>query len=748
MSNNQIVHTVCMQTKDAIQRKEGEFTMNLASDCSKLSAVKIALGSLEFPIVQWTIEEEWAYVYYSEGFRPDSNTSHMYLTEIVDDTTYEYEFRLPLHLNKITKLDKKNSSLRITCQEKHGLWTENGSSLISCLKWSDVQIICGPMGRVSLSALYNAQKLTYVSPTEFDIPMPEECRFDVPLKSCCGYVHVPTYPSIGILCEVLTYVIEHTDTKASYSVEYDATLNRAYIVVRKYPDVCGRLSARIIRTELSAYMGYCSQVHEKQFICTTNAANSSTVCLNHKLFFSASSETVLPFKMPSDVCSSPWSRVRIEPGWYAPSHRPFCTGQPLRFAQELESAFNRFYFPLPERVPQNHCTGHFLVFTDPGGTIHMCPVITGKYNINALCTHLAQYMTQMSSIPGIVFDVTYENERISFTCEINEDGIVVPAEFSLNFNHPAQFDPSRIGFSPIPMCGVSSYTSESKVVVNETAPKNIYRMTEISHQKRLRFYNTCIPSLTCILEEYNPSTSIAIVHTYVSQIPFSHGFEEGDVVQISRCSDAELLALNDSGEWEAQKFKPCKIAPLWGRSGIVINSQSAPPHVLFVRVTHVPELCNEMNTIVQIQACAEPTNFCFGTLSQSLPAHMVGFPKGAVQWGFDGTTLSSRNLFVPPFDAPYIHSLDHPDYILMFLSETNGSKHSRTLQHANGNNVTTPFAKLVLYPMMREERMLPRDVTVNSQGTTQFTLRFANPDGTPYHFHGAEFSFSFNFVIA
>ena len=88
--------------------------------------------------------------------------------------------------------------------------------------------------------------------------------------------------------------------------------------------------------------------------------------------------------------------------------------------------------------------------------------------------------------------------------------------------------------------------------------------------------------------------------------------------------------------------------------------------------------------------------------------------------------------------------MDHPDYILIHFSE---GKLTTGLQHTYGSKSTSPFAKLVLYPMFREERMLPRETTLLSgESLSTFTIRFTNPDGTPYHFHGANFSFSLNFI--
>ena len=138
---------------------------------------------------------------------------------------------------------------------------------------------------------------------------------------------------------------------------------------------------------------------------------------------------------------------------------------------------------------------------------------------------------------------------------------------------------------------------------------------------------------------------------------------------------------------------------------------------------------------------AEPWNLCFGQ-PRSLPAHLVGFPARAVLWGVDGSVSDGRGRLLPPFEAPHAHNLDHPDYVYLTLSEAAGA----SLEHAYGGETKHVFCKLSLYPLFREERMLPRDSALMHARVGRFTLRFWNPDGTPYHFHGAEFSFSLNFV--
>ena len=81
----------------------------------------------------------------------------------------------------------------------------------------------------------------------------------------------------------------------------------------------------------------------------------------------------------------------------------------------------------------------------------------------------------------------------------------------------------------------------------------------------------------------------------------------------------------------------------------------------------------------------------------------------------------------------------------MTFSESSGA----TLEHSYNNENKQVFCKLSLYPLFREERMLPRDTTLMRNQLTTFTISFWNPDmKTPYKFHGCDFSFSLNFLSA
>lgn len=743
------MHTVCMDTRDAVRRGEGEFSMRLAGDNPRFQAVKVALGSLEFPMVQYTIEEDWNRVYFSEGFRITNESRHLRIHEHVDEATYnDIEVLLPLHLNEIVQIRRHHNGSVVKCSEAHGLWTSKGRCVIAAVDWSDVEILCSSLGRVSLTACYNSNRLAYVSDCEFLIVGSSDG-----LEAGGGVLHVPTYPSPTTLCSTIGYILTYSDALASYDCVYDPVENKASIQATMFPAEAATLMIRVYGSDLATLLGYPSAMHEKRFV-QRRAPSSLQEAVAFDFFVEAGD--VPPLCVPSERFEG-WHYVELEPGWYAPSQRPMCTGQPLRLNQEIEKAMNRLNFPVPDRVPQGMPTSHFLMFTDPSGNIHNLCVYPGRYTAEAFADMLETEMNRLSSPVSTVFTVDYDDEkRFVFQCEVREKGVVKAANFGLLLDHPAQFDPARIGFPAVSLNGRDSYTSPYRVPMPSGASHilrpstNTYTASEIGHQKRIRLQPTPPMQFIGVILNYEVETDVLTLRTYASQLPMAHGLQPGDVVGLSNADETELFAYAEN-KWVSQKVVACPIAPSSGRSGVVVRNARAsntPPSSEFIevsiRVRPTRSLTNHIGKVVSLQVGIEPFNLCFG-LPKSVPAVNLGFPAGATQWGIDGA-ITSGKYQIPPFDAPFVHSLDHPDYVLLSFNE---GKLSTGLQHRHGNHTSTPFAKLVLYPMFREERMLPREsMLLSGESLTVFTIRFTNPDGSPYHFHGANFSFSLNFVKA
>lgn len=737
-SSQQIVHTICFHTSDAVNREEGKFTFLMPGDSPRLKAVKLMLGSLEFPVTQYTVEREWNRLYFCEGVQVNSKSRslHLRITSQSIDDRRDVFINLPIRVNPIIKwrVDRDRGMMIVTCQFPHGLWSNDTSHcVVRDIWWDSVLLIGCPLGTLSLSS---ENDLYYVTSTEFGITATEE-RIETlaaglnDIAPRAGYLYVPDLPSPHELCECLTACARGMHDDVAIAFRFSARDNKVDMTVRS---VSYTHRVVLVTTSLSMRMGLGSMDREEK----------------------VSPEQ--PCRLESQQTAL-WSAVGLAPGWYGPSHRPMLSGQPKSFMAEMEHSLNRMSFPLPERVADGSMTAYYLVFIDPSGQTLFCPVPTGKYTPAQLCSILEQGMTVLSiaSTPGVSYSVFFEQHRFVFACEVRDQSDhVQPANFALVLNHPQQFDPEKIGFSPLLYTGSASYTSiaECTYVSAETVDDadmlafNSYRFSDVSHQERFRLHASPAYAMTGVILNYLPQDSALLVKTYVGQLPYSHGLVAGDVVQLQTVSNTEVFVSGDDG-WVEKSVSPCPISSMWNRYAVVLQvnktSDLYPTTLLKLRVRPNNELADCTGQAIGIQPPTRPFNICVGTHGDSIRPHMLGVSQGALQWGRDGSCHTlDRTHRVAPFVFPFIHNLDHPDYILMHFED---GKRGTLLQHHYGNMSSTPFAKIVLYPMLREERMLPRDTTmISGENMSTFTVKFTNPDGSPYKFHGAQFSFSLNFV--
>jgi len=749
-----------MQTSDAIQKGEGEFVMKLSGDNPRLNAVKLALGSLELPIVQWTIEEDWSLMYFSEGFRLYAESSWLRIQEKTENASNTIQIHLPLYLNTIVEIKQMGSNyFAVKTEFPHGLWVEGKRCILPAIFWADVEIICSEVGKINISKLYEERNLEYLSEYEFLIQSktPKSTA-----KNVLGSLYVPTIPSPQALCDLLNFALTYSQSLGSYSVKYNTEQNIANLQSSKYPENSSTLSFKLFGSDLARILGYPSEEHTQKFYKKTVSETSMTNVENVQFNLQDGLNSDPPLILPSEAFPA-WMKVQVTPGWYSPAHRPMCTGSPLRIGTEIENAFNKLYFQIPERIPKGHASSHFLVFSDPSGIQHLCPILAGKYTPETICTYLEEEMTRLSRklVPHTQFSIDYDyiSKTFTFSCEIRQDNIVVPAPFKISFNHPASVDSSRFGFPATCLKGSDTYTSKEVYIPfmswtkNKRSHTNSYKLTEIGHQKRFIFESTSISNITGLIKAYDSSCSELIIMTYVGQLPFVNGLQEHDVITILPCNDVDLFDYDtNENNWVLKEFSACRLAFHLGKNGIIVNfgdmknynnaPNTAQTHIR-VRVRSAHDLSQTIGSVVNISIENEPFNLCFGNLPKSIPSKCLGFGKGAIQWGLNGS-VRSGDLHLPPFIADAVHSLDHPDYVLLYIEE---GKKNLGLQHRAQNSTTTPFAKLVLYPMFREERMLPRDTTLlGSEFLSTFTIKFKNPDGTPYHFHDVDFSFSLNFI--
>jgi len=756
----QIVHTVAFHTRDArVDPARGAYTWTLPGDVPRFKATKVQLGSLEMPLVQYGVEAMWNRFYWNEGHRlDDDDTRALALTVHPAGAAAEHvTVRLPLHLMPIASWHKEVRSdgthrWVATCVEPHALppssqWVP-GTRLVGTA-WSD-------------GVWLDAAAVSVRSATEFVVDGLSESAAGAARGRPGGWLHVPSPASPGELVAALDAALARAleSTPLRLRLEYDAATNR----VGATAGATAAAHLSIHPTRLSRLLGLGSLDRSISVGVGTLAAGP---CHDPTIVRQR-------VEVPTDGMGW-WGHVELSPGWYTPSHRPMATGQPLRFERELETALNRFYFPLPERVSNGAITGHFLVFIDPLGATHSVPVPCGMHSASSLARILGDGMTRACTASGVVFDVRYQDDECRFVFEARREmrGAPPPA-FTLLLNHPMQFDPSRIGFSPLVYAGSALYASVHPcrcpaAASGDATLANVYRVHELAAQKRFRFHASTPPHTTGVIEAYADDDAAAEVaaggavltlRTHLSTLPFAHGLRVGDLVTLQELDASgaiEVMAPTSQQGWTDATAAPCAL--LDAIEGVVLpppataaaaQAPAAAETACRVRLAVRPSsaLADHVGQALLVQRQTTPFNICTGCLPRSLAHTHLGLRPGASQWGVDGAAqVRADGYRVAPFEAPHVHALDPPDYLLIYLDE---GKRGTLLQHAYGNDTTTPLAKMVLTPLFRDERMLPRDSTMLSgESLSNFTLRFLNPDGrTPYNFHGAEFSLSLNLIKA
>ena len=590
-------------------------------------AVKVQLGSLEFPMVQWTIEAAWNQLYVCEGVRlpADARTLQVAITSqtLLDDRV-DATVTLPTRVNPIARwrVDGDQGLLVLTCTRPHGLWSADGAGCLVPAVWWGTHgacLVASPLGTVPL----RGEALVRLSSTEFAIPLTAARANQVragenDATPRAGYLHVPDPPSPAALAELLDAASRGVHGTVSMRWRYDARENRMVLILWSR---VGSYAVDIRKSPLCARLGLGSGDRR----AVVHSSGSQQV------------------EVVTEPCAFMWARASLAPGTYGPSHRPMCTGPPLRLSSELELALNRLHFALPERVAQGAMTAHHLVFVAPCGATLLCPVPAGRYTPRSLSALLEAGMTELSraTTPGVQFSVAYLSGRFVFTCEVRVDDAVHPAPFALALNHPSQFEPERIGFSPLLLSGSASYASTRECVVawsgddesggdggadgggeggGEGAGRglsNVYRVSDVGNQDRLSFHATPSYALTGVIEGYDAKTATLTLRTHVGQLPFAHGLCADDVVQVvparatevfvpgalvpsdadadaggAGSAEAEAARMREADEagapsasgsasaatatdagvaatWGGVQVKPCPLAPSWARLAVV-----------------------------------------------------------------------------------------------------------------------------------------------------------------------------------
>lgn len=736
------VMTLCFHTRDAVARDDSTMTFDMPP--LRFEASRVALASCEFPMNQMTIESDWSRLYYNEGIRLLPNARELQLVAKMpgqrDEPKTPTRVVLPARLNAVRRISRKATGRTVVeCEAEHGLFCHDGTRVFTPAFEDGVRLL-GDEHHFGL--VLDATDVRYESPTTFSVRA--GLLASASPSSTPRFLHVTTVPSPHRLCEWLTYAargcLERT-FGVQMAFQYDAKTDR--VLLEAWPDLPDTVVRILPSSVLATRLGLSTAPQR----LATNARHA----------------------WPSEPTHL-WDYVEMPVGFYAPCHRSMGTGQPMRFGTELEASLNRFYFPLKE-APSGASSPHVLVFSDPDGRVYTCGIPCGRYTPAQLSAHLEGEMTRVVQpfAPGVSFTVSHnEDDRFVFACERQRkgggavaaghsssdrttddtDGVLQPAAFGLLFHHPLCVDPERFGFAAQPLNGSDTYVAPRRTRVarstadgTERTASNLLRVNEMTAQKRFRVHCTPPPAMVGVIVSTKdagvvtrPSSktdSSCYLRTYVNGKAFAHGFQVGDVVRITRCA-SDTVTVQDHARGEQETLD--RLDDTRGVEAVVVWATRADVVGLAWKAGGEDSL----HKAVTLSCDAEPWNVCFTRDKvHSLPSHLMGFGERVVQWGVDGSVCDARGRKLPPFEAIHTHCLDHPDYVLITYSESAGA----SFDHTYDGESRQVWCKLSLYPNFREERMLPRDSSLARAG--RFTIAFWNPDfRTPYHFHGAEFSFT------
>lgn len=696
MSSQPVVYTFCLNSDDARVDEDGDFNFELGQAVASLEASKLILSSFEFPVSQYPIDERNGRLYIREDVALPLPAKLCVDEHWRDEHGHlarrRCEVCIPAAVNQAVRAEAvENEGILLTFAHPHCLFS-NGRLCISVGDGAPVHFV-GISTDVPSTAIREVDERTLRLQTLLG---PSE--FEQAALVCSGT------GDLSRLCAALQARLALWPLHATVSFE-----TATGTVCLKFAKGSAQARGRGYGVELSgSALGLLGMSPtRKEASAPPRAPQTSILSIPDRC-------DDVTFRSGAAL----FEHVALTPGWYAPCHRSFCPSQPRRMRDEVSGQLNRLHlFPAE--------TEHVVAMQIAGDTV-LVPLMNGVHDADSLCAAFSASHARVRGRGGAVVTLSYDRRdaRFTFSAVWGADGS--ECIFDLLFSHPDSIDGERLGFGDDNLYGQSSYASTSAVRVAALA--NHYGLRETEGQTKFVLRASPLPVIGAIVRSAQGGT--ITVSTYLANRPFACNAGLGRVAIVS--SATEVFHASDVDEDGAPTDVHGAVGAMRGsRRGFVTVCDG---HLMTLHVGRVASIRVGSALCVSLPPC--PFSVSSGLLPASL-GRQLGFPKGVLSCARGDCVIA----------APNVYDLDHVDYVLLYLSDIPSV--STSLIHQVGNSVTTPFVKLVMYPSMREERMLPRELSLAAGcRLRRLKLGVRNPDGSRYAFNGAHFSLSLSSVCA
>lgn len=786
LQNVEYTLAIDSHTRDVARYPEpNDFVMAINGPQKSMPIMRMYLGSIELPLAQQTIEEEWSRLYFDEGIAvhlpilnpadlatfvstsiPAAQSSELMPIGVTvkDSAGLVYTAYIPPWLNPTIIQGPYDSGVdtvyTFITYYPHGLHLRTFYNYGVHMQFVSIAgAVSYPIDDSSSGVILNIIDANTFTIALASTPAPPPVNPSTSALSLLyGYLHAPVVSNPSVFAQMLTEAVraEAAAVMASSRVvfTYDVSTNL--------------FRAQAVRTE--AYTGGPEQ--PTVLYASGSGALSSVGTLPHMMGFPCANIPLSIFDLSAGSCSSVMSAqaaylctssLRVTPANYTQA-------TVSSVLADMQLQFSRFYF-------EEACGGDgsvlpTLMIADRCGVCHEITIPFGKYSPADLAKYLEVQIN--AALPNNATADAYSVEFITTSvADLVTAPLITPGmlagqfiftsedgyPFAIMSGDPKDTLSARLGFAA-PVCYRQSNLYASDVLYvpikgcyncpDDDGPflSNVYTpfVNSATRTVNLQVCNARpISGLTVSAVNIVSNTDATVELTDATR---AHGYQVGDVisvvfstlpaeprmrrVRVASVDSAFTFTIDVSGQL-AQELSDI---PLALDDGVCASLYSEPVFNLYF--TGYGNGATPANSS-SISECASAQQGPPNIYKNAMYAEMLGFRPEAILW--DATSISL------PVSAPFHYALEHPEYLLVEFVTPSESTY---IQHQWGNDLKSRlFGKIVVYPNLRMERHYPIEAIFRSSKLiSSLHVRIYNPNHTLYNFHGRNWSMTLVLVAA